>query len=231
MEESRDGRRYELVCVRLLKKMAEAHCLVPEFEVLFPRLFVFYLWRLKCKGECFLLCVYITLEGLPSDNLICQEGKPQAAVDRAIDNIAFRGWVETNNPWTHEDDTDNVEVTDENREAAQEAKGKAMEALSEGNFDEAIEDPTSTIMYCRRAKSVFSELNQVPHVVELDERGARWGGWSIQSALGEIVGRRTVPQVFINGKHIGGSDDTVDAHESGELAMLLGVSGNTRAEL
>ncbi|CAN7038109.1 unnamed protein product, partial [Brassica rapa subsp. trilocularis] len=25
--------------------------------------------------------------------------------------------------------------------------------------------------YCRRAKSVFSELDQVPHVVELDERG------------------------------------------------------------
>ncbi|KAL0731367.1 hypothetical protein Bca4012_027461 [Brassica carinata] len=70
---------------------------------------------------------------------------------------------------------------------------------------------TMWIMYCRREKSVFSELNQ--------------------SALGEIVGRRTVPQVFINGKHIGGSDDTVDAHESGELAKLLGVSGNTRAEL
>lgn len=31
-------------------------------------------------------------------------------------------------------------------------------------------------------------------------------GWSIQDALSEIVGRRTVPQVFINGKHIGGSD-------------------------
>ncbi|RID41621.1 hypothetical protein BRARA_J01571 [Brassica rapa] len=82
--------------------------------------------------------------------------------------------------------------------------------------------------YCRRAKSVFSELNQVPHVVELDERE---DGGSIQSALGEIVGRRTVPQVFINGKHIGGSDDTVDAHESGELAKLLGVSESTRAEL
>uniref|UniRef100_M4F0B2 Uncharacterized protein n=1 Tax=Brassica campestris TaxID=3711 RepID=M4F0B2_BRACM len=39
------------------------------------------------------------------------------------------------------------EVTDENREAAQEAKGKAMEALSEGNFDEAIEHPTSAILY------------------------------------------------------------------------------------
>lgn len=44
--------------------------------------------------------------GLPSHNPICQEGKPQVAVDRTIDNIAFRGWVETNNPWTHNDDTD-----------------------------------------------------------------------------------------------------------------------------
>ncbi|KAJ4874942.1 Endoplasmic reticulum oxidoreductin-1 [Raphanus sativus] len=51
------------------------------------------------------------IAGLPSDNLICQEGKPQAAVDRTIDNIAFRGWVETNNPWTHEDDTDNGEMS------------------------------------------------------------------------------------------------------------------------
>ncbi|CAA7059025.1 unnamed protein product [Microthlaspi erraticum] len=82
--------------------------------------------------------------------------------------------------------------------------------------------------YCKRAKSVFRELDQVPYVVELDERE---DGYSIQSAVGEIVGRRTVPQVFINGKHIGGSDDTVDAHESGELAKLLGVSENTKAEL
>ncbi|XVF26404.1 hypothetical protein REPUB_Repub14bG0013600 [Reevesia pubescens] len=63
------------------------------------------------------------------------------------------------------------------------------------------------IMYCRRAKSVFKELNQVPFVVELDERD---DGWNIQDALSEIVGRRTVPHVFINGKHIGGSDDGRD---------------------
>ncbi|CAH2072277.1 unnamed protein product [Thlaspi arvense] len=82
--------------------------------------------------------------------------------------------------------------------------------------------------YCKRAKSVFRELDQVPYVVELDERE---DGFSVQSALGEIVGRRTVPQVFVNGKHIGGSDDTVEAHESGELAKLLGVSGTAKAEL
>lgn len=41
-------------------------------------------------------------------------------------------------------------------------------------------------------------------------------GRNIQDALGEIVGRRTVPQVFINGKHIGGSDGNM--HISVSLA-------------
>lgn len=31
-------------------------------------------------------------------------------------------------------------------------------------------------------------------------------GSEIQDALSEMVGRRTVPQVFIQGKHLGGSD-------------------------
>nr|DAD40059.1 TPA_asm: hypothetical protein HUJ06_014382 [Nelumbo nucifera] len=48
-------------------------------------------------------------------------------------------------------------------------------------------------------------------------------GQDIQDALKEIIGRRTVPQVFINGKHLGGSDDTVEAYESGKLAELLGI--------
>lgn len=37
-------------------------------------------------------------------------------------------------------------------------------------------------------------------------------GWEIQDALDEIVGRRTVPQVFINGKHIGGSDGNTNTN-------------------
>ncbi|PHT35130.1 Glutaredoxin-C4 [Capsicum baccatum] len=75
--------------------------------------------------------------------------------------------------------------------------------------------------YCKKAKAVFKELKQKPYVVELDERD---DGWNIQDAISEIVGRRTVPQVFINGKHIGGSDDTIEAYENGELAKLLGVN-------
>ncbi|KAJ0089500.1 hypothetical protein Patl1_14176 [Pistacia atlantica] len=56
-------------------------------------------------------------------------------------------------------------------------------------------------------------------------------GSNIQDALLEIVGRRTVPQVFINGKHIGGSDDTVEAYESGKLAKLLGIVVDNKEEL
>ncbi|KAK3032297.1 hypothetical protein RJ639_036254 [Escallonia herrerae] len=57
--------------------------------------------------------------------------------------------------------------------------------------------------YCMRTKRIFSELKEQPFVVELDLRD---DGYQIQSVLLDLVGRRTVPQVFINGKHIGGSD-------------------------
>lgn len=73
--------------------------------------------------------------------------------------------------------------------------------------------------YCARAKNVFKELDVTPHVVELDLRD---DGGEIQQALSILVGRRTVPQVFIDGKHIGGSDDTLEAYQNGELAKLLG---------
>jgi ERO1-like protein alpha len=45
--------------------------------------------------------------GLSADDLMCQEGKPQAAVDRTLDSRAFRGWIVTDNPWTNDDETDN----------------------------------------------------------------------------------------------------------------------------
>jgi len=76
--------------------------------------------------------------------------------------------------------------------------------------------------YCRKAKAIFKELQlkKEPYVVELDRRE---DGSEIQDALSEIVGRRTVPQVFVHGKHLGGSDDTVEAYESGKLAKLLNI--------
>lgn len=57
--------------------------------------------------------------------------------------------------------------------------------------------------YCLRTKRIFSELNEQPYVVELDLRD---DGYQIQELLLDLVGRSSVPQVFVNGKHIGGSD-------------------------
>ncbi|KAJ9172714.1 hypothetical protein P3X46_015925 [Hevea brasiliensis] len=72
--------------------------------------------------------------------------------------------------------------------------------------------------YCMRAKRMFSELHEQPYVVELDLRD---DGAQIQYILLDLVGRRTVPQVFVNGRHIGGSDDLKAAVQSGQLQKLM----------
>ena len=43
----------------------------------------------------------------------------------------------------------------------------------------------------------------------------------MQDALEAITGQRTVPNVFINGKHIGGCDTVTKLYSTGELARLL----------
>ena len=46
-------------------------------------------------------------------------------------------------------------------------------------------------------------------------------GPEIQSALLDISGQRTVPNVFVKGKHLGGNDDTQAAARSGKLEEML----------
>ncbi|KAH7566326.1 hypothetical protein ACOSP7_022756 [Xanthoceras sorbifolium] len=72
--------------------------------------------------------------------------------------------------------------------------------------------------YCLRAKQMFAELHERPFVVELDLRD---DGAQIMYVLLDLVGRRTVPQIFVNGKHIGGSDDLKAAVSSGQLQKVL----------
>ena len=49
-------------------------------------------------------------------------------------------------------------------------------------------------------------------------------GNDIQDALLEISGQRTVPNVFINGEHVGGNSDIQDADASGKLDELLAAA-------
>ncbi|KAG2652699.1 hypothetical protein PVAP13_1NG373000 [Panicum virgatum] len=81
--------------------------------------------------------------------------------------------------------------------------------------------------YSIRAKRIFRDLKEDPYVVELDLRVYTCrseDGRDIQSVLLDLVGRHTVPQVFVNGQHVGGSDDTVNALSNGQLEKLLGKS-------
>jgi len=59
-------------------------------------------------------------------------------------------------------------------------------------------------------------------IVELDkiENGA-----AVQEGLLSLTGQRTVPNVFVNGKHLGGSSDTQEAARSGRLQELLADGG------
>jgi glutaredoxin 3 len=56
--------------------------------------------------------------------------------------------------------------------------------------------------YCTDTKNLFSRLNVPVKVHELDRMP---DGSAIQSALLGMTGQRTVPNVFINGKHLGGN--------------------------
>lgn len=72
--------------------------------------------------------------------------------------------------------------------------------------------------FCDRAKSALSELN-IPFVAE--ELDVVAGGAQTQAALLEMTGQRTVPNVFVKGKHLGGCDDTLAALKSGAFQKML----------
>ncbi len=56
-------------------------------------------------------------------------------------------------------------------------------------------------------------------IFELDRMGS--SGSAIQNYLARKTGRRTVPNVFVAGKSIGGGDETAKLHSRGKLADML----------
>ncbi|CAI4293143.1 ASN_collapsed_G0005500.mRNA.1.CDS.1 [Saccharomyces cerevisiae] len=76
--------------------------------------------------------------------------------------------------------------------------------------------------YCHAALNTLFEKLKVPRskvlVLQLNDMKE---GADIQAALYEINGQRTVPNIYINGKHIGGNDDLQELREAGELEELL----------
>lgn len=70
--------------------------------------------------------------------------------------------------------------------------------------------------YCSRAKSLLQSKG-----VEFAEYDISMGGPQREEMLARSNGRTTVPQIFIDGRHIGGSDDLAALDRAGGLDPLL----------
>ncbi|KAJ1667705.1 hypothetical protein IW140_001237 [Coemansia sp. RSA 1813] len=77
--------------------------------------------------------------------------------------------------------------------------------------------------YSNNTKSLLTENGIEFSAIELD---IRKDGSEIQNHLAAISGQRTVPNVFANGHHVGGCDDTFAAFKTNRLIdMLNGPAG------
>ncbi|KAG8060284.1 hypothetical protein GUJ93_ZPchr0002g25370 [Zizania palustris] len=76
--------------------------------------------------------------------------------------------------------------------------------------------------FCARVKQLLAQLGADYKAVELDVES---DGPELQSALASWTGQKSVPNVFIKGKHIGGCDDTMAMHKGGNLVPLLREAG------
>lgn len=70
--------------------------------------------------------------------------------------------------------------------------------------------------YCSRATALLRSKG-----AEFEEFDITMGGPKRSEMLERSNGRTTVPQIFIDGKHIGGSDDLAALERQGELDPLL----------
>lgn len=80
---------------------------------------------------------------------------------------------------------------------------------------EIIMYTTANCPYCVRAKELLEQkgLTYKEVRVDLDEE--------LRQDMMQKSGRRTVPQIFINGQPIGGFDDLYELNKTGKLAAML----------
>lgn len=73
--------------------------------------------------------------------------------------------------------------------------------------------------HCRMTKNLFegrTDVDVATHELDMVQNGN-----AIQNELAKMTGQRTVPNVFVNNKHLGGNDDTQLAFRDGKLEAML----------
>lgn len=74
---------------------------------------------------------------------------------------------------------------------------------------------TQNCPYCHRAERLFSKKGVQVQKIFVDQNPEE------MKKMVAITNRRTVPQIFIGDKHVGGYDDLVELDMEGELEPLL----------
>lgn len=74
---------------------------------------------------------------------------------------------------------------------------------------------TSACPYCVRAKMLLDAKSVSYKEIRVDSDAEK------RSEMEHLSGRRTVPQIFINNKHVGGYDDLYALEKNGELDSWL----------
>jgi glutaredoxin 3 len=74
--------------------------------------------------------------------------------------------------------------------------------------------------YCARAKGLLDKKGVAYEEMDVMEDGPKRTEMRTRSK------RSTVPQIFINGQHIGGSDELADLERAGKLDALLAQAGS-----
>jgi glutaredoxin 3 len=69
--------------------------------------------------------------------------------------------------------------------------------------------------YCARAKGLLEKKGASYDEMDVMEDSAK------RAEMRERAKRSTVPQIFINGRHIGGSDELAALEQAGKLDALL----------
>ena len=70
--------------------------------------------------------------------------------------------------------------------------------------------------YCVRAKRLLGRKGVAFEEIAVDGDRARRA-----EMIARAAGRRTVPQIFIDGRHVGGADELADLERDGKLDSLL----------
>lgn len=74
--------------------------------------------------------------------------------------------------------------------------------------------------YCKRAKKLLDQKSVKYSEIDISDSKEL-----LEEMLRESGGRKSVPQIFIGEKHIGGCDDLYEMEASGELDKLLSSLG------